>query len=118
TILYENNGKNDFMQTGEMIQVGLAWRIIDAPTPGDVINPGESTASVDPAVQPLLDQLKELDAGAPKGQDVPGPSVQVVRYNMQRADTLQKIIAKVKPEEKEQWVRQVVDCLSAAAQAS
>jgi len=34
TIQIETNGKNDWLQTGEMIQVGLAWRIIDAPVPG------------------------------------------------------------------------------------
>src|SRR5262249_58816211 len=34
TILYEANGKNDWLQTGEMIQDGSAWRRVESPTPG------------------------------------------------------------------------------------
>src|SRR5258707_605892 len=34
TVLVETAGKNDWLQTGEMIQTGMAWRLIDAPVPG------------------------------------------------------------------------------------
>src|SRR5262245_52195032 len=34
TIVYEVGGKAELMQTGEMIQVGRAWRIVSAPAPG------------------------------------------------------------------------------------
>src|SRR5437868_2758444 len=34
TILCETAGKNDWVQTGEMVQVGFSWRLVDAPTPG------------------------------------------------------------------------------------
>jgi hypothetical protein len=117
--LYENSGKHDWLQTGEMIQVGLAWRIIDAPIAGDSpANEGGSSPS-DPALQALLEELRQLDVTAPTSQvGVPGPNPPVASYNLRRADVLQKIIAKVKPEEKEQWVRQVADCLGAAAQTS
>lgn len=117
SILCETNGKHDWLQTGEMIQVGSAWRIIDAPTVGD--GTGEDTASGnDPALQALLSQLGNLDARPPSGSDSGGTNPELATYNLKRADLLEQIIAKVKPEEREQWIRQVADCLAAAAQSS
>jgi hypothetical protein len=116
TILYENAGKHDWLQTGEMIQVGMAWRIIDVPVPGDATPDVASNA--DPALQGLLEELRQLDGKSPRGQDAPSPNSAIVTYNMQRADIVQKILAKVKPEDREQWIHQLADCLSAAAQSS
>jgi len=118
-ILYENAGKHDWLQTGEMIQVGLAWRLVDAPSPGtDGMAPSDSVAG-DPALQGLMEELRKLDAAPPKVSDTPGPNADIVRYNRQRAAIVDKIIAKVtRPEDHDQWTRQLADCLSAAAQSS
>ena len=110
-VLYENNGKHDWLQIGDLIQVGLAWRIIDAPSvsaPGGV----ETPASGDPESQKLMEELGKLDASPPRDQ--PGPNAEVVRYNLARADILQRIVAKAKLEERDQWLRQEADCFSAA----
>ena len=116
TILCETNGKSEWLQSGEMIKVGLTWRLVDAPALGD--GGGDSfNASADPALQALLDQLREHDAKAPKNS-APGMAPQIVEYNLLRATILEQIVAKVKTEEREQWVRQIADCLSAAAQNS
>src|SRR5204863_6569960 len=37
TILYQMGDKHDWLQTGELIQVGRAWRMIAAPTPGHAV---------------------------------------------------------------------------------
>jgi hypothetical protein len=118
SILYENNGKADFLQTGELIQVGPAWRVIDAPAPGDASEVAQ--APTDPALQGLLDKLRELDAknGNLKTADAPGANPEIARYNLQRADVLEQIVGKVKAEERVQWINQVADCLSTAAQNS
>jgi hypothetical protein len=119
-ILYESAGKHDWLQTGEMIQVGLAWRLVDAPSPStDGMATGDPVAS-DPALQGLMDELRKLDATPlPKGSDTPGPNADIVRYNLQRAGIVDKIIAKItRPEDRDQWTRQLADCLSAAAQSS
>jgi hypothetical protein len=124
TILFENNGKHDWLQTGELIQVGAAWRLVDAPAPGMPTETtsagGDPLVSSDPAVQPLLEELRRLDGDAPKaGEATPTANQAVVRYHMQRAALLQKIAAKVsKVDDREQWIRQVADSLSAAAQSS
>ncbi len=117
TILCETNGKNDWLQTGEMIKFGLAWRIIDAPTVGDGSNEAGS-GPIDPALQALLDQLRDHDAKAPKSPETPGPSPDIMNYNLGRANLIEQIVDKVKPDEREQWVRQEADCLGTAAQNS
>jgi hypothetical protein len=120
SVLYQNGDKHDWLQIGELIQVGLAWRIVDAPVAGV---PGETgageVAATDPALQPMLDELRKLDAAAPRGMDTPGASPAVAQYNLKRAEIIQRIASKTqKADEREQWVRQLADCLSAAAQAS
>ena len=122
TILYEANNKHDWMQAGEMIQVGPAWRLLDAPAPGLPAEGGDATqvAGIEPALQPLLEELRKVDNEQPKTVDgSPASNLAVVRYNLKRADVLQKILAKVtRPEDREQWINQLADCLSAAAQGS
>jgi hypothetical protein len=117
-ILCETDGKHDWIQTGEMIKLGLAWRIIDAPTAGDGTSEDAPSAG-DPELQALLTQLGSLDAKPPRASDSgTGPNPELVTYNLKRADLLERIVAKVKPEERDQWIRQVADCLAAAAQSS
>jgi hypothetical protein len=117
TILYENNGKHDWLQLGEMVQVGPAWRLVEAPSTSDAASGAEQVA-VDKELQPLLDELRQLDAAAPKGADTPGANAEAATYYVRRADLLQRILAKVKADDREQWIRQVADSLSNAAQSS
>lgn len=124
TILYEIGGKTDWMQTGEMIQIGLAWRITDAPAPGQsapIFEGGDNAAEttpIDPSIQPLLNELSELDKKAPRVDSLGGQNAEVVKYHLLRSDILEKIVARVKPENRDQWLRQQADSYSAAAQSS
>jgi len=115
-VLFESNKKPDWLQIGDLIQVGPAWRVIDGPslgTPG-----GVDSASGDPESQKLMDELGNLDKIAPKDTGTPGSNPEVVRFNLQRADILQRIAAKAKPEERDQWLKQQADCLNAATLSS
>jgi thiol-disulfide isomerase/thioredoxin len=119
TILYENGGKHDFLQTGEMIQVGKAWRIIDAPSPGarGGADPAQAVASgveIPEQIKDLVEQLKKVDEAAPMGAN----AEQMARYNLARANVLEKIVDALKGEQQEQWVKQLADSLSAAAQSN
>lgn len=123
TILYEKDGKHDWIQTGEMLQVGLAWRLVDAPAPGDAATPsaGDQAPGIpmNKKLQALLEELRQLDLGAPQAPLQAAPNPAVVSYNLKRAELLEKILAEVtKPEDRDQWLRQIADCYSAAAQAS
>jgi len=72
----------------------------------------------DAELKKLLDQLGELDAHGPKGSEAAGPNPEMVRYTCKRADLLEKIVGRVKADEREPWIRQIADCLGAAAQSS
>src|SRR5262249_11510989 len=119
TILFETNGQNDWLQTGEMIQVGLAWRLVNAPSPGSasVVPPGANVAD-DKELQPLLEELKKIDDKLTAVAGGAGANPEVVKLQLGRADVLEKIVAKVQPEQRDIWIRQVADCLQGAAQSS
>jgi len=123
TILYENGGKHDWLQTGEMVQVGSAWRLVDAPTPGSRIdhvasgdNNNTSTAIVELSeeAKPLLEDLKKVDLASPKSGDM----AETARYYLARAAVLEKIAAAVKTTQREQWLKQLADSLAGAAESA
>jgi thiol-disulfide isomerase/thioredoxin len=111
--------------TGEMIQVGSAWRLIDAPVQdlgqgwvegGANDGPGGNTPPPSPEVQKLLEELRKVDELAPDPSKPSTTPAEVARYNLRRADVLERIADKVKADERDQWLRQMADCLSAAVQ--
>jgi Thioredoxin-like len=124
TVLYDVGGKNDWFQTGEMIQVGLAWRIVDAPAPGaspeETPEEGKEPNKIgiypikdNPKLVALIQKLTEIDKEPP-----PAGGPLLVRHHLRRADLLEEIIAEVDAKERDPWIRQVADSLSTAAQAS
>jgi Thioredoxin-like len=120
TVLYETGGKSDFLQTGELVQVGSAWRLVSGPAAGGADQvpsvPGTAVAN-NPQLQKLVEELTEIDKSPPAG-GTPGPNPAVVQYNLKRADVLEKIIAVVSGSERDTWIRQVADSLSAAMQSA
>src|SRR6202011_382236 len=61
TIVIETAGKNDWIQTGEIIQVGPAWRLVEAPAPGAVDAKAGPPGADNPELQKLLMALGTLD---------------------------------------------------------
>lgn len=123
TILYANEGKHDFIQTGEMILVGRAWKLVTGPTVGitpvDDENPrtangdAADTVEVTPETQPLLNKLRDIDERGSKAAD----AASLVRYNLERAAVLEQLAdASQKEASKENWLKQAADSLSSAAQ--
>jgi hypothetical protein len=104
----------EMVQPGELIQVGAAWRIVGAPVAGaadptaNVGGPG-AAAPDNPKVEALMQKLAEHDKKGMQGNVG-------AAHHLERADIVEKIIAEVKDTEREQWIRQVADSLSSAAQ--
>jgi thiol-disulfide isomerase/thioredoxin len=125
TILYQLGDKHDWLQTGEMIQVGRAWRIVAGPTPGHAVaDNGQLAAGTgageidfsDEKLKALIEKLQDLDKRA---SEMNKNQADAVRYNLERATILEQIIARMKTQQQaDQWVRQVADCYATAAQAS
>src|SRR5207244_12122190 len=82
----------------------------------EMVNSGNSSEPfVNEETRGLVKKLEELDAKAPKATD---RAADVHRYNMDRAALLEQIAMKLSGAEAEQWIRQIADCLAAAAQNS
>ncbi len=121
SILFEVGGATDWIQTGEMIQVGQAWRIVDAPAAGAA--PVDTTAGIDkqldsdPKLMGLVNELTDLDKKmAPDAG--PSPNPLMARHHLARVEILERIAAAAKPEARDPWIRQMADSLSTAAQNS
>jgi hypothetical protein len=102
------------VQTGELIQVGNAWRIVGAPIQGggemvSTHGPNDTDVSNNPKLEALMTKLAELDKEGMKGNVT-------AAHHLKRADIVEQIIAEVKDTEREPWIRQVADSLSSATQ--
>jgi hypothetical protein len=120
TVRYDHGDKHDWVQTGMLIKVGTAWKLTAGPTPGDGAGRGEEDAGKggDPEMQKLLKQLATLDATTPAAVPAPGPNARVQSYNVKRANLIERILDRAKKEERDQWLKQLADCLGNAAQNS
>jgi thiol-disulfide isomerase/thioredoxin len=123
-ILYQGANKNhEWLHTGELIQVGQAWRLVGAPSISDVVdgdnNVAASPSTADPALKKLMDDFMSLEKNAPVTTGAPGKDPAVVNYNVKRVALLEQIYAKTTDAaEKETWMRQILDNLCTGHQAN
>ncbi|MFM7150708.1 MAG: hypothetical protein ACKO23_12775, partial [Gemmataceae bacterium] len=115
TVLFESGGASEWFQTGPMILVGATWKLIDAPTPGatSTEDRGNGMGLDDPKLQKLVEELTKLDK-----VNVASSGKAAIQHHLDRADLLEKIVAVVKPTDREPWIRQVADSLSSAMQGA
>lgn len=119
TILYGDEQNNDFLQTGEMILVGRAWRIVEAPVPGAAVQP-QGNNNVGPGV-PITDAIKPLiDAGVEldKKYEKANTPDKIAEYNVARAGIFEQIAGKMTGKDQEDFLKQAAECLGVAAQNS
>lgn len=140
-IVYENvaaiidtDGQHGQIILGTLVQVAGAWRLIDLPsTLGESQTAGTSagyffqaSAPITPQVaatasdglseraQQLIKSLEQID----KSLETADPAASL-KLNTQRADILEQLIAESKTvEERDTWLRQFADTISAAVQAN
>ena len=126
-LLYQDgNGqgaKHDWIQMGDLIQVGKAWKLIQGPTPGIQVPPDTISGGTKPEGYPipagsekLIQELQELDkAGPSEGKNG------IITFNLKRAGLLEKVAAfYTKAEDRENrdvWLKQAADSYATAAQA-
>ncbi|HEV3437185.1 MAG TPA: hypothetical protein VG122_07490, partial [Gemmata sp.] len=111
-VLVQDGKITKSLQTGDLVQVGRAWKLVDGPDGGAGAS-GQAGNPIPPEIEPLLPKLTELDQISPDtiiGHDA------LAAYNAKRAEILEQIVAKLSPEKQEQWLRLLVDALSAAAE--
>lgn len=121
--MVESGGKHDQVPLGTMVRVGDTWRVIGPP--GEVgyflaartgaTDSGADTASA--AGGPPADLLRTLEDLDKALNEAPTPQQQAT-ITAQKADVMEKIVAAVTTaEDKNQWIRQLADMMSATVQS-
>lgn len=125
-VLCETNAKTEYIQLGDIIQVGDTWKLKDAPTTLEsAVNnslmagnsPQAAPAVEDGPMQKVLKELADLDAKAPQNPGN-GPDAAMMTYHKSRAELISRIVAVSPEKDRETWFKQVIDSLSAAVAAS
>lgn len=110
----KGEGKAEVFQTGELVQIGNAWRVIDGPTTGA---PNLDTAvAAETSGPPVSDKIKGF---VKELTELPEPKSQAeqAKANADRAVILEKIVAALQGDAgQEQWLRQLLDAYATAAE--
>jgi len=108
-ILYEVGGvaksTHDWVQTGEMIQVGLKWRLADGPGEMSII-------AVNPEAEKIQKLIADIDA---QGPVLKIQNKQQLERLMTRVSLIERLLPYLPPQEREGWIRQMLDNLMTAA---
>jgi hypothetical protein len=110
TILVEDAGKNPLLQTGELVQVGRAWKIVDGPTVGGGSTEPVPGQIVEEAIRTWVEKLNDLDKKGPTGQTMDA----LAAFNAQRAEILEHIVARAT--NRETWVKMLIDSCAQAGE--
>jgi len=127
--MIRNGEQHQQMQLGSMVNASGAWKLVDGPTLGNTedvasgifFNPegGASQASLATMGSPPTEKMQEVLARLEK-LDQKITTVEAAKkpvLNRQRADLLQQLAQLMpKQSEREQWLRQLADMVSAASQ--
>jgi thiol-disulfide isomerase/thioredoxin len=136
-LVYENasafidtDGKHSQIQIGTLIKVGDAWRVIDVPqliqegqelaangfffqATSTASRPKAASAGSTDSMHKLLAELEALD----KQGSAITTADQKAEFVAHRADLIEKITEQSRsPEDRDMWVRQLADMISAAVQ--
>jgi thiol-disulfide isomerase/thioredoxin len=117
-ILYEGtNKKHEWIHTGELIQVGFAWRLIDVPTieePTSTPGGAAPMPTTNPQMKEVLSRLEELDR---KYDGVLPSDPKLKEYFEARIALVQQALPLVDGKDREGWYKQIFDNLSTLAQS-
>jgi thiol-disulfide isomerase/thioredoxin len=108
--------KHDWLHSGEMIQVGFAWRLVDVPgTEDSSPNPMTPVANNgDPRVNDLLEKIGRLDT---EGLAVAPGTPKYKAYMEARVALVREVIPLVSTKDRDGWYKQLFDNWSGLAQA-
>ena len=124
--ILETDGRHGQVIIGTLVKVGAGWRVIDLPRERAASGlfftaiTGQTeqqqiadNVGLDKGLQQLLGQLEEVDQKLEKAKLGP----EIGKLNSLRADVLVKLVGRAKTlEDRQTWVRQFADTVSAAVQ--
>jgi thiol-disulfide isomerase/thioredoxin len=117
----KNEKQHGWLHTGEMIQVGMAWRLVDVPLSKDPLgtdlanqNPIK-TGPANPALEKAQNDLAEHDRIPTPSAGIGDQDAKVHAYYLKRIELLYKIID-VDADGRDGWYKQLFDNMTALAQ--
>jgi hypothetical protein len=101
-----------YFSTGEMLQVGRTWKLVDGPAAGTPVDTPEG-----PGMEAVPDEIK---AAVKKLQEIKPPSgpSDMYRYHSERAAVLVECVSGTKGAQQLPWLKQMVDAYAAAVEAA
>ena len=117
TIVVHDGKDTKFLQTGEMILVGRAWKLVDGPSVGPAAAEVGGIASNDGPIvndenKELVAQIDALDKGLTPGM----PADKMAEYYTKRAGIIEQIVQKLKPEQQTGWAKLLIESLASATE--
>lgn len=103
----EDGGKTVLFQTGELVQIGRSWKVVDGPSLG---GGNDERPVIGPEIKALVDELNAHDQKQPAEATVPA----LAAHSAKRAEILEKIVAAAQA--KDTWVRMLIDSHQQAAE--
>ncbi len=118
-ILYETKGKkHEWLQTGEMVKVGMAWRLIDVPFVGsgpiEIDRPGGDNTEL----TKVLGEIAALDTKINAIPVIGSGNPALAGLYLERVGLVDKALPLVKAEDRESWYKQKADNLQSASMNS
>jgi hypothetical protein len=115
TIVIQDGKETKLLQTGELLMVNRAWKLVEGPAVGHESAPGgqDDTPQLTPEIEPLVRQLDELDKQAPML-----PPEKMPEYYGKRVAILEQIVAKLEPKQQTGWAKLLIDSLANAAESA
>ena len=127
--MYESSQSTGQLMVGTMVSVGDTWRLVDLPQiagsdqsladSSGMFFSGQALAANDPGgagisadLQKLVGDLEKIDAAL---QRATGPAA--AKLHDQRADAMEAIASASDVEQRDAWVRQLVDTIGAAVES-
>jgi len=116
TVLVRDGANNKSFQTGEIVQIGRAWRLVDGPSVGSSEVSTGGSPLLFKGIEEFVAQLNDLDTKGAGGATI----ADIAAHHAKRAAILEQIVARAgaQPEEKirDTWTKLLLDSLSAAAE--
>ncbi|HUR54917.1 MAG TPA: thioredoxin-like domain-containing protein [Gemmataceae bacterium] len=120
-VVVQDGDKSHFLQTGEMVLVGRSWKLVEGPTAGpgggptpDVPGGGTTGPLVVPEAKALVEKLDQIDKTFSSRSTPPGRA-DFVAYYGERAEVLEQVVQKTPADKQGEWVKILIDSLTAAA---
>ncbi len=110
-VLIETEDKKaEVFQTGELVLIGRAWKVVDGPTVGA---PGTTDENVTNIPKEIEAEVTQLSGIQPPAANTPADATQ---YHLARAAVLEQIVAKTAGAQQFLWLRQLIEAYAAAAE--